>query len=247
MGKLKELVYHRSNNRCDILADTIYRGVRYICVNRGWHPCCYVFCTKDFLDRHVEGCDYIPGIIVHGGVTYTGKVNKLTGLEEWGEEYCFGWDYGHVGDWEGYNTEESNIASENRKYTTDMLINECENVIEQYQEMLKQDEENQKHPIGDDIVKEVINIKSEPTPLSPDYLKALGFHSIYSGISDNDDSSMLLHGQGEKGKWKIFICFPSPSRSYAFNENPRKKFEGGIKTIEDLKMVVTLCRIPLNL
>lgn len=246
MPKLKELTYYNTNNHCDVLADTIYHGVRYICFNRGFHPTCYVFCTKDFLDKHVTGVDYIPGITVHGGVTYTGKINKLQGLGDFGDDYCFGWDYGHAGDWEGYMTESSNITAGNHKYTTDLIIKDCESVISQYLDILHQDEMEAEKNNPKDVVEIVKKIPNTPTPLTKEYLKNLGFHSIYSGIAGDDESSMLLHGEANKGKWKIFICFTSPSKTYAFNDNPRKRYEGSIETVEDLKMVIGLCRIPLK-
>ena len=136
----KEMVY--SNEReIEIIARNVYKGVEYFVVNIGIHPCAYVTCEKEFLDKHRDEWGDIDGISVHGGVTYTGKISELSafgGDPDLEEVYGFGWDYGHAGDWSGYLTDIMNEGS--RKYDTWMVVDECKSAIDQYLEKKKQDD-----------------------------------------------------------------------------------------------------------
>lgn len=135
----KEMVY-TSYRESEIIARNVYKGVEYFVVNIGTNPCAYVPCDKEFLDKHRDEWGDIDGISVHGGVTYTGKLSDLSAFgddPELEEVYCFGWDYGHAGDWSGYLTDIYNEGS--RKYDTWMVVEECKSAIDQYLEILKQD------------------------------------------------------------------------------------------------------------
>lgn len=135
----KEMVYS-SDRESEIIARNVYKGVEYFVVNIGIHPCGYVACDKEFLDKHRDEYGDIDGIRVHGGVTFTGKLSELSafcGDPDLEEVYCFGWDYGHAGDWAGYLSDFMNEGS--RKYDTWMVVEECKSVIDQYLEILKQD------------------------------------------------------------------------------------------------------------
>ena len=126
----------------EIIARNIYKGVEYFVVNIGTHPCAYVVCDKEFLDNHKDEWGDIDGISVHGGVTYTDKLSDLSafcGDPELKEVYCFGWDYGHAGDWSGYLTDLQNNGS--RKYTTEMVVEDCKDVIDQYLKILEKDKQ----------------------------------------------------------------------------------------------------------
>jgi hypothetical protein len=48
----KEIVYTSHRKIAVIVAEGEYKGVKYVCVNRGIHPCAYIFCTQEFLDKH---------------------------------------------------------------------------------------------------------------------------------------------------------------------------------------------------
>ena len=131
----KEMVYF-PNWISEIIAHNVYKGVEYFVVNIGIHPCGYVVCDKEFLDKHVDEWGDIDGISVHGGVTYTGKLSDLSafsGDPDLEEVYCFGWDYGHAGDWAGYLSDFTNEGS--RKYDTWMVVDECKSSIDQYLEL----------------------------------------------------------------------------------------------------------------
>lgn len=136
----KEMVYS-PNRISEIIARNVYKGVEYFVVNIGIHPCAYVACDKEFLDKHRDEYGEIDGIYVHGGVTYTGKLSDLSafsGDPRLEEVYCFGWDYGHAGDWAGYLSDFMNEGT--RKYDTWMVVDECKSAINQYLFLKKLDD-----------------------------------------------------------------------------------------------------------
>jgi hypothetical protein len=137
----KEMVYSNEREIVEIIARNVYKGVEYFVVNIGIHPCAYVVCEKEFLDKHRDEWGDIDGISVHGGVTYTGKLSSLSAFEgdpDLEDVYCFGWDYGHAGDWAGYLDDITNEGS--RKYDTWMVVDECKSAIDQYLEKKEQDD-----------------------------------------------------------------------------------------------------------
>ena len=129
---MKPMVYKNIERYAEIIASGVYKGVTYVVINRGIHPCAYVMCNdQEFIDRHKTEYDDLDCIDVHGGVTFLGDAKKLLGLEGY-DCPCFGWDYGHAGDWAGYWTEEDNIIYGCRKYTTEILVDDCKDAIDQY-------------------------------------------------------------------------------------------------------------------
>ena len=221
----KEIVYTSHRKIAVIVAEGEYKGVKYVCVNRGIHPCAYIFCTQEFLDKHVTEHETIDGIYVHGGISYIGNAKELLGLEEY-DHPCFGWDYGHTGDWEGYLENEENIKFGHRKYTTDMIISDCENAIDQYLKILEDDNQ----PSDNTITKE--------------FLQKNGFKSIFGDV---DDSAWQISGDVAGKKWKIYIDLKTVNSSYAINQSPRRKYEGEITTKDDLKSIIQLFDIPIEI
>ena len=226
VSEKKEIVYNNIKHFAVIVASGVYKNVQYVCLNLGIHPAAYVMCTQEFLDKHVDKYKTIDGIHVHCGITYVGKANELLGLEEYNSP-CFGWDYGHAGDWAGYMSEEENIAFNHTKYTTDMLIKDCQDAIDQYLQIL----ENDAHPADTDII-------------TKEALINLGFTKSHS--SGFDDRYQI---SGEKnGKiWKIIIDLKNPSSSYVLTQNSRRKYEGEITTVSDLKSIIQLFDIPVEI
>jgi uncharacterized short protein YbdD (DUF466 family) len=223
----KEIVYNNIERFAVIVATGEYRGVKYVCLNQGKHPSCYVMCSQEFLDKHLDKTfNTIDGLHVHGGITYAGMADKLLGLEDY-DSPCFGWDYGHAGDWAGYISEEQNQAYGHTKYTTDMLIKDCENAIDQYLAIQEKDTQ-----------------VTEPNPnLTKDLLFKLGFTPMLNGIDD----ALRLEGNNDGKKWKIYIDLNTPSWSYVINQNPRRKYEGEITTLDDLKSIIQLFDLPVDL
>ena len=70
----KEIVYNNIERFAVIVAADVYKGVQYVCLNQGIHPSCYVMCSQEFLDKHLDKTfNTIDGLHVHGGITYTGN------------------------------------------------------------------------------------------------------------------------------------------------------------------------------
>ena len=226
VSEKKEIVYNNIKHFAVIVASGVYKNVQYVCLNLGIHPAAYVMCTQEFLDKHVDKYKTIDGIHVHCGITYVGKANELLGLEEY-DSPCFGWDYGHAGDWAGYMSEEENIAFNHTKYTTDMLIKDCQDAIDQYLQIL----ENDAHPVDNNII-------------TKEALINLGFTEAHSGGLDD---AYQISGEEYGKSWRIFIDLKNPSNSCVHNQNSRRSYEGEITTMGDLKSIIQLFDIPIEI
>ena len=226
VSEKKEIVYNNIKHFAVIVASGVYKNVQYVCLNLGIHPAAYVMCTQEFLDKHVDKDRTIDGIHVHCGITYVGKANELLGLEEY-DSPCFGWDYGHAGDWAGYMSEEENIAFNHTKYTTDMLVKDCQDAIDQYLQIL----ENDAHPVDNNII-------------TKEALINLGFTEAHSG-GLND--AYQISGEEYGKSWRIFIDLKNPSNSCVHNQNSRRSYEGEITTMGDLKSIIQLFDIPIEI
>ena len=225
VSEKKEIVYNNIKHFAVIVASGVYKNVQYVCLNLGIHPAAYVMCTQEFLDKHVDKYKTIDGIHVHCGITYVGKANELLGLEEYNSP-CFGWDYGHAGDWAGYMSEEENIAFNHTKYTTDMLIKDCQDAIDQYLQIL----ENDAHPVDNNII-------------TKEALINLGFTPAHSSLDD----AYQISGEEYGKSWRIFIDLKNPSNSCVHNQNSRRSYEGEITTMGDLKSIIQLFDIPIEI
>ena len=228
---MKEIVYNYIHNFIEIVDEGDYKGVHYICVNEGIHPCAYIVCDPLFLKKHMSETGFLDCMTVHGGVTYTGELRRLRGLTD-REGVCFGWDYGHYSDWAGYWSDEENLASGQKKWTTQELVHDCHVAIDQYLELMEKDAELD--PVqGPMLTKEI--------------LMDLGFKSIFEGMINDDESAFQLMGINEGNKWRIYIDLHTPSLSHARNQNPRRKYEGSILTLDELKMIIDLLDLPLTI
>ena len=226
ISEKKEIVYNNIKHFAVIVASGVYKNVQYVCLNLGIHPAAYVMCTQEFLDKHVDKYKTIEGIHVHCGITYVGKANELLGLEEY-DSPCFGWDYGHAGDWAGYMSEEENIAFNHTKYTTDILIKDCQDAIDQYLQIL----ENDAHPVDNNII-------------TKEALINLGFTPAHSGGLDD---AYQISGEEYGKSWRIFIDLMNPSNSCVHNQNSRRSYGGEITTMGDLKSIIQLFDIPVEI
>ena len=227
---MKEIVYNCINNFSEIVAEGDYKGVHYICLNRGTHPCAYIVCDPLFLNKHKTEYGFLDCINVHGGVNYTGALKKLVGLSD-REGVCFGWSYDTYSDWAGYWSEKENLATGQKKWTTQELILDCHSAIDQYLEAVKKDS------------------ALDPTPgllLDKEILKSLGFKSTFDGMAGDDETSFQLIGNNDGNKWRVYIDLQTPSLTYARNQKPRRKYEGSILTLDELRMVIDLLDIPLT-
>ena len=222
-----KIIYNKDNKILYIADQGEYKGVKYFIVAGGIHPCAYVMCDELFIIKHKNDWGDIDSIYVHGGVTWAEEVTHLKCHPEDWTGFCFGWDYGHVGDYAGYHSEEDNICCDNHKWTFDEILDECHNAIDQYLEVKREDEEE---------------IAQTDHLLTKEILENLGFTNVIS--TDKDSYHMMGNVDGKK--WRIYIDFQSPGLTYARNEASHRKYEGSILTLEELKKVVDLCKLPVE-
>lgn len=130
--KFKEMIYVSPKlAKTEVLEQNYHKGYEYVVLSYGVHPCCYVALPKihPYYGLDYERCE----IQCHGGLSFS----------EWGfaniisEEYwVLGWDYCHAGDYVGYASVAPSITSPSilgpfKKWTTEELVRDCINVIEQ--------------------------------------------------------------------------------------------------------------------
>jgi len=66
-------------------------------------------------------------------------------------------------------------------------------------------------------------------------------------FGDVDDSAWQISGDVAGKKWKIYIDLKTINSSYAINQSPRRKYEGEITTKDDLKSIIQLFDIPVEI
>lgn len=138
---MKEMNYVNTRIK-EILYEDDYLGYHFLIVSYGIHPCAYIeipkthrWYKKPYTDEELEDIE------CHGGLTYSDNLSHILGKEEANGRWFIGWDYGHIGDFEGYYLDkiwpgEKDFSAE-KKWTTQEIFNEVKNVIEQ---IIKMDE-----------------------------------------------------------------------------------------------------------
>ena len=112
---MKEMIYSPDYDHVEILEASEYKGIRYVIVNRGTHPCAYIAADKKCREFVDESC--------HGGVTYNG--DGIPGIDGAGVFYWLGWDYGHLSDYMPAGNMEGR-----KRWTTAEIKEEVEQVID---------------------------------------------------------------------------------------------------------------------
>ena len=128
--KFKVMEYGKER-RTELLCKGKYKNYNYYVLNLGTHPTAYIEIPKEnklyrksYDEIYKIGCD----IDVHGGLTYSN--NELMGVKS--ENWFIGWDYAHCGDYCGYEEYMSeSIRTYGKKWTTEEIIEECKNAIDQ--------------------------------------------------------------------------------------------------------------------
>ena len=128
--KIKEMKYGKER-RTELLCKGKYKNYNYYVLNLGTHPTAYIEIPKEnklyrksYDEIYKIGCD----IDVHGGLTYSN--NELMGVKS--ENWFIGWDYAHCGDYCGYEEcMPESIRTYGKKWTTEEIIEECKNAIDQ--------------------------------------------------------------------------------------------------------------------
>ena len=128
---MKEMIYQQTRlKEPEILASGEYKGYNYYVLSQGTHPCGYVEIPKNSKYFNVD-YDNIP-VECHGGLTYgRGFLVGEATIDD--NRYFIGWDYAHYGDYAGYwiGSIEESLHVFDAKYTTEDIIRECKDVIEQ--------------------------------------------------------------------------------------------------------------------
>ena len=128
--KIKVMEYGKER-RIELLCKDKYKNYNYYVLNLGTHPTAYIEIPKEnklyrksYDEIYKIGCN----IDVHGGLTYSN--NELMGVKS--ENWFIGWDYAHCGDYCGYEEYmPESIRAYGKKWTTEEIIEECKNAIEQ--------------------------------------------------------------------------------------------------------------------
>lgn len=128
--KIKEMEYGKER-RTELLCKDKYKNYNYYVLNLGTHPTAYIEIPKEnklyrksYNEIYKIGCD----IDVNGGLTYSD--NELMGVKS--ENWFIGWDYAHCGDYCGYEEYmPESIRTYGKKWTTEEIIEECKNAIDQ--------------------------------------------------------------------------------------------------------------------
>lgn len=125
---IKSMVYTEKRHEPKQLVCNEYKGYKYYILSLGTHPCAYV----DVSSTKLNGVEYGNiEIFCHGGLTYSRKYLCTVEYQGW----FIGWDYAHFGDFFGAD---SIFWSPNaKKWTTEEIIEECKDVIEQIIELEK--------------------------------------------------------------------------------------------------------------
>ena len=129
MTSIKEMVYKPNFEPVKVLARDSYKDYEYVVVSYGVHPCAYIAIQEG--QPYFDTTDYEDaGIACHGGCTWV----------EWGlheiidpSYKVIGWDYGHCYDFSGTYLQcgSSTPWKDLKKWTTEEIIAECKEVIEQ--------------------------------------------------------------------------------------------------------------------
>ena len=126
MMEYKKMEYSPEPTEIRLAADE-YRNHNFVIKNLGWHPTAYVLIPKKPIN--------ISDIRCHCGVTYSGNHLEVDGAYVKG--FWIGWDYGHACDYNGICMRPGMeaLSKYGKKWTTEEIVAECKNVIDQLIEM----------------------------------------------------------------------------------------------------------------
>lgn len=126
---MKKMIY-KPNREIELLDRGIYKEHEYFAVSLGTHPCGYIKLRSWELPEIAEN------VCCHGGITYNRNYLVLPEGEIGGN--FIGWDYAHYMDYAGYNEELG--YTDGKRYTTEEIVSECFEVIDQLIDMFEESE-----------------------------------------------------------------------------------------------------------
>lgn len=129
---IEEMVYLAKRINPKRIAEGTHKNLKYYVLSLGTHPCAYI----DVTDTKLCGVDYRNiDVKCHYGLTYSSS--KLATVDESG--WFIGWDYAHYCDYAGYEINYLQLQSGGKKWTTEEIVNECEEAIDSIVELLETD------------------------------------------------------------------------------------------------------------
>lgn len=134
----KKMVYYSGRiHPPEVLCLGKYLNYDFLILNMGSHPTAYVKVPKDhpFFGKFYDECNPPHGFL-GGPFTFSDSSANFANLldQPIPDGWYLGWDYAHVGDYTGYWSEEENMRMGNRKYTTEEIILDCEEVVKYLKE-----------------------------------------------------------------------------------------------------------------
>ena len=131
----KEMEYtgETISNNPIVLCFDIYKDYPFYIFSLGAHPTAYIVLSET--DKLYNWCNVDLDNVadVHGGFTYTSNI--LTGpdysyVNEYEKKWVIGWDYGHYCDWTSLMSDEANLMCNNKKWTTQEILDEVYEAID---------------------------------------------------------------------------------------------------------------------
>lgn len=133
---MKEMVY-KPQREIEILDEGYMGCLHYCIVSLGTHPCAYIELPKE---HEYYGKDYDDiDISCHGGITYISSQGIISkDNENHRDGFWIGWDYGHYGDYMGYEeTFSIDLRIGGKRWTTEEILAQVKDVTWQ---LLQEDE-----------------------------------------------------------------------------------------------------------
>ncbi len=135
----KEMIYQTDRKeKAEILATGFCFGLLYYIMNLGTHPTAYIRIPKNnrFYGKEEGEID----VNVHGGITYSEEglyIENGKTIEGW----FIGWDYGHYGDYLGFEEKYIKGCASGKKWTTDEIFAEVREACYQIQSGIEIEED----------------------------------------------------------------------------------------------------------
>lgn len=132
---MKKMIYS-SKRKIELLGKGKYLDYNYYILNLGTYPTAYVeipknhkYYLKDFYEIDID---------VHGGITYSDNYLFINENEKITNCWFIGWDYAHLGDYDGCEMimpEEFRVGG--KKWTTMEILQDVRSVCKQLKESEK--------------------------------------------------------------------------------------------------------------
>jgi len=133
---MKEMIY-TPEHKYELLHSEKKGDYNIAIVSYGTHPCAYISIppTHPYYKKYYDNLN----IWCHGGLTFAHPNNTMLEWAQELDEECswIGWDYAHCDDYAGYYQKFPTSIFNGKKWTTQEILSECYEVIEQLDKVLK--------------------------------------------------------------------------------------------------------------